>query len=233
MTPQEVAPETPRFSAWKALKATVVFIFVGIPALLFIPSMLLYDGQVGFIPSVELRTTAELFSWCSMLTLLALVIRDSQRKKLNWSLPTTQLKLTLSTLLFITVWYWGLMGFIFTSSPVIFALHAYFSKPGSVVENVIRTDKVRRPCHSMALLKNSSWLWKRRLCNISIEDQMALHGGGQVQLTGTISRFGVKVAKYSVTQANRPRLKLQIPPGLGTLSDPATGARNTPKSQND
>jgi hypothetical protein len=233
MTPQEVAPEKPRFSAWKALKAAVVFIFVGIPALLFIPSMLFYDVQVGFIPSVELRATAELFTWCSMLTLLALVIRGLQSKKLNWSLLTGPLMLRLSALLLITVFYWVSIGLMFTYSPVIFALHAYFSKPGSVVENVISTDRVRKPCSSMALFENSSWLWKRRLCNISSEEQMALHGGGQVQLTGTISRFGIKVAKYSVTQANRPRLKLQIPPGLGTLSDQATGTRSTPKSQND
>lgn len=106
----------------------------------------------------------------------------------------------------------ALIGYLFVHRTLGFALHSYVAKPGNVVEEVLLTERGRTPCKNVALLENSTWVLKRRVCNVFNEGLLSLRGGGQIRLSGTISRYGVHLERYAITETHRPGVNLQSLP---------------------
>lgn len=234
MKTEKTPLKVPNFSVLKALKIAVALIFLGVPMLASIPSIFIHAGYTGFIPSIELRAGAEIFALFSGVAYLSFFLfAPLEGTKRNWFTSARPLTARPIWMLIFMPIFGVFTGHAFVYGALSYVLHSYASQPGMVVENVVGIGRERRPCTNTAQLENSSWLWKRRICNLSREAQSALHGGGQLQLTGTVSRFGVNVDQYSVIKVDHPSFKLQTPAGLGTLSDPATAVPNAPKSQND
>jgi hypothetical protein len=152
-----------------------------------------------FAPTLSIKRGTTIFTFAIFVITLALLVAshaaeiraELQRRRYIGALKNTG-KALIASIVVAGLWYSFLAG------PFGYLLHQHSSPSQATVLTSIDYSRAigRVSCRYQAVLEGDTYFWQRRLCGISREQHFTLETGGVIELTGTVSEYGILVSHY-------------------------------------